>query len=406
MDSSAVPDDITCADQVFDIAFHPLTPIVASALITGAIEIHKYGTDIEDQLLLTLSHHASSCRGLQFSDDGLQLYSISSDKSINCVNQAGQSVLCYKDAHSVPINKLLCISPTQIATGDDSGCLKIWDTRLSQHVIEYDLHEDFISGMTYVEEYNTLLSVGGDATLCAYDLRKKDSSSRSDDQEAELHCVECIKGGKKVICGTQEGVIIVFSWGKWGDCSDRFPGHPNTVDSMLKVDESTIISGSGDGLIRVVQIQPNKMLGIIGDHDSFPVEGMRRTVDGNLLSSFSHDEVVRFWDVSMLNEDDDDDNENNNNETNMDMDGVGESKGDNENEDENDGEEDEDENENEDENRKNRWEDVMDEDDSEGDKDEDSDDSDDNEGGGGGGTKQFQPRFHLPSANEKFFSDL
>ena len=32
---------------------------------------------------------------------------------------------------------------------------------------------------------------------------------RSDEQESELQCVQVVKGGNKVICGTQEGVILV-----------------------------------------------------------------------------------------------------------------------------------------------------------------------------------------------------
>ena len=60
---------------------------------------------------------------------------------------------------------------------------------------------------------------------------------------------------------------------------------------MLKIDESTILTGSSDGLIRVVQLQPNKVLGVVGDHDDFPVEGMRVSRDGRVLASFAHDET-------------------------------------------------------------------------------------------------------------------
>ena len=65
-----------------------------------------------------------------------------------------------------------------------------------------------------------------------------------------------------MIVGTQSGVLLIFSNGKWGDCSDRYPGHPETVDCLLKVDENTIMTGSSDGLIRVVSIHPNKILGM------------------------------------------------------------------------------------------------------------------------------------------------
>jgi WD40 repeat protein len=169
--------------------------------------------------------------------------------------------------------------------------------------MKFTMHQDFVADFAYNPDANVLLSVGGDATLCAYELRNKKASRQSDEQEAELQCIEVIKGGRKVVCGTQDGVIITFSWGRWGDCSDRYPGHPESVDCMLKVDESTLLTGSSDGLVRVVQIQPNTILGVIGDHDTFPVEGMQRSYDGNILCTYAHDEVLRFWDVSMFAED-------------------------------------------------------------------------------------------------------
>lgn len=64
----------------------------------------------------------------------------------------------------------------------------------------------------------------------------------------------------QVVCGTQSGALSIFKWGDWGDVSDRFPGHPQSVESMVKVDEGTLITCSEDGIIRIVSIQPNKLL--------------------------------------------------------------------------------------------------------------------------------------------------
>ena len=75
---------------------------------------------------------------------------------------------------------------------------------------------------------------------------------------------------------------------------------------MLKVDESTVLTGSSDGLIRVISLMPNQLLGVVGDHDDFPVETMRYSVDRTLVASLSHDLVVRFWDVSCFLDDVDD----------------------------------------------------------------------------------------------------
>lgn len=96
-----------------------------------------------------------------------------------------------------------------------------------------------------------------------------------------------------MFCGSQDGVICIFSSGMWADMSDRFPGHPQSIDTMLKIDEDTICTGSSDGLIRyilytilssfyslshsIVQLQPNRLLGVIGDHEDFPVEVLKVT---------------------------------------------------------------------------------------------------------------------------------
>lgn len=45
-----------------------------------------------------------------------------------------------------------------------------------------------------------------------------------DDADDELLSVAVMKGDKKLLAGTQSGVINLYSWGHIDDCSDRFPG--------------------------------------------------------------------------------------------------------------------------------------------------------------------------------------
>ena len=45
-----------------------------------------------------------------------------------------------------------------------------------------------------------------------------------EDADDELSCVMVLKSGKKVVCGSQLGVLTIFSWGQFADCSDRLPG--------------------------------------------------------------------------------------------------------------------------------------------------------------------------------------
>ena len=70
-----------------------------------------------------------------------------------------------------------------------------------------------------------------------------------------------VKGGTKVVCGSQEGVLSIFDLADIQDTSDRFPGHPASVDTLVAVTEDMVLTGSSDGVIRVLSILPNKMLG-------------------------------------------------------------------------------------------------------------------------------------------------
>ena len=306
-DASPVPEEIECSEQCFDVCFHPVADYLVAGLVDGNIELWQYGLGSEVNALAMKCRHTdsgSSCRGVLFNPTGTTLYAISSDRSLQVIDHRGQLTKSYVGAHKDCVNKLFHLTDNILATGCDGGEVKIWDVRTEQgEVMSWHLHEDFVSGFAFSEEKSTLLSVAGDATLCAYDLRSAANTFRSDDQEAELQCVEIIKGGKKIVCGAQDGVLLVFSWDKWGDCSDRYPGHPESLDCLLKLDESTLLTGSSDGLIRCVTVQPNKMLGVIGDHEDFPVEQIRRDRLGRVLGSISHDNVVRFWDISMFADD-------------------------------------------------------------------------------------------------------
>ena len=48
----------------------------------------------------------------------------------------------------------------------------------------------------------------------------------------------------------------------------------------------------------MVQLHPNKLVGVLGEHADFPVERMQLSRDRVYVGSCSHDKSVRFWNVS------------------------------------------------------------------------------------------------------------
>ncbi|KAJ3041384.1 WD domain repeat-containing protein 55, partial [Rhizophlyctis rosea] len=159
-----------------------------------------------------------------------------------------------------------------IASGDDEGCVKLWDTRQRKVAMKYKENVDFIADMTFVEDKRTLLVAGGDGCLSAFDIRKQKPLGVSANQDDELLSIAVLKNNRKVAVGTQSGTLLFFSFSQWGDCTDRFPGHPASIDSIAKIDEDTILTASADGMIRSIGVMPNRLKGVVGEHGELPVE--------------------------------------------------------------------------------------------------------------------------------------
>ena len=334
---SDTPESIECSAQPLDLSFHPHREhLVAAALVDGTLEVHDFSPstpsedeeDENDTILSSIPVHTqllpgregpkqASCRAVQFSKDGAKIYTGGSAGDV-CVLDAEractlsattQSVLWkVKGPHAI---QSLHQMPGFLVTGDEQGGVCCWDDRAAakKPVLSWKKNTDYISG--FDDHDYTLLASCADCTLSIFDIRMAtaDTSKRaeavrqSDDQEDELLSVQVMKHGKKVVCGTQEGVLAVWSWGTWGDISDRFPGHPASIDALIKVDEDTLLTGCSDGLVRLVQIHPDKLLGVLGDHDGYPIEKLQFSSSRSFVGSVSHDSLVRLWDARVLQDD-------------------------------------------------------------------------------------------------------
>ena len=71
----------------------------------------------------------------------------------------------------------------------------------------------------------------------------------------------------------------------------------NVFDVILVVQESFI---NFIFRFRAVHILPNRLVGVVGEHEDFPVENLSKSHCGRFLASCSHDQKIKFWNIEEL----------------------------------------------------------------------------------------------------------
>ncbi|KZV71584.1 WD40 repeat-like protein [Peniophora sp. CONT] len=314
--------DISVSSQIFDLAFHPTSSVVYTAHLTGSIHSFAYDDATgESTPGFTLRPTKRSVRALALSPDGGKLYAAGKAKAIHTIDTTTGSITStLPSAHNAPINRMLHCTPQLLATGDDDGVIKLWDPRAlsaeSKPTREYTHHFDFVSDLLWLDDKKQLVATSGDGTLSVMDVRSKKTEpfAQSEDQEDELLSILPIRGASKFVVGTQLGVLSIFSRHKgWGDCVDRIPGHPHSVDALCSLPSSypsssnTLLTGSSDGLLRVVELFPTKLVGVVADHGDWPIERIKvdRAGEGRWVGSVGHEDVLRMTDLREVFEDED-----------------------------------------------------------------------------------------------------
>ncbi|KAG8368879.1 hypothetical protein BUALT_Bualt15G0092500 [Buddleja alternifolia] len=310
--------EIDLVKQPLDLHFHPSSNVVAAGLING--KLFLYATESQQpQSIITGSE----------------------DRSILATDvETGTAIARLKNSHRAPISRVVNLTESTIASGDDEGCIKVWDARHRSCCSFFNVHEDVISDMTFASDSMKLIGTSGDGTLSVCNLRSNRVQTQSEFAEDELLSVVIMKNGRKVICGTQTGALLLYSWGFFKDYSDRFVGLAgNPVNALLKVstfheyhsfyeichafpsklielvpvilicflshyclklDEERIITGCENGL-SLVGILPNRIIQPFAMHSkNYHVERLAYSHDRKFLGSISHDENLKLWDLDEL----------------------------------------------------------------------------------------------------------
>lgn len=296
------PEDIVLEAPASGLAFHPTRDLLAAGDVDGDVFVFSYSCqEGETKELWSSGHHLKSCRAVVFSEDGQKLVTVSKDKAIHILDvEQGQLERRISKAHGAPINSLLLVDENVLVTGDDTGGIRLWDQRREGPLMDMRQHEEYIADMALDPAKKLLLTASGDGCLGVFNIKRRRFELLSEPQSGDLTSVTLMKYGKKVACGSSEGTIYLFNWNGFGATSDRFSLRAESIDCMVSVTENLLCTGSTDGIIRAVNILPNRVVGTVGQHAGQPVEELALSHCGHFLASSGHDQHLKFWDMTQL----------------------------------------------------------------------------------------------------------
>ena len=292
------PPVIHCEDFITDLCFHPHEDLLAVSNIVGDVVLYKYTND-ENSIVRTLEVHTKACRDIEFSEDGKTLFSASKDKSVMLSDvESGKLVRFFDEAHDAPLYCLLVIDENLFATGDDDGCVKLWDLRQNSPgpVYKTKKNEDYISDMVTNERKNFLLCSSGDGSLTTIDLNNRKVHMQSEEYEEELTCLGLFRSESKLLAGSSKGKLFLYNWNEFGLHSDLFPGTKSAINDLIPITENIVVTACEDGVLRATHLFPHRHLGVVGQHD-LSVEKVDICNNGDFVASSSHNNDIKFWNI-------------------------------------------------------------------------------------------------------------
>lgn len=293
------PPSIMLEDMITDICFHPKVDTVGVASITGDVFLYTYNNE-ETNLVSTIESHLKACRDIEFSEDGLLLFSAGKDLCIAITDvETKKLTRFYEEAHEQPIYTMTIINEHTFATGDDDGVVKLWDLRQKSNdpICSIKKVDDYISAMITNRDAKYLVCASGEGCLTTLNIPERKMHLQSEEYDEELTCLGLFKMESKLLVTTSKGKMYIYNWGEFGLHSDEFPSiTKKAINCMIPITENVAITGGEDGILRATSLFPHYNLGIVGQHD-FSIETLDISNNGTLIASSSHNNDIKFWNV-------------------------------------------------------------------------------------------------------------
>ena len=173
----------------------------------------------------------------------------------------------------------------------------VYSNRIPQH-FEICLHKDIIKNLVTLKENHIFASVSGDNIIKIWDLKNEKSKGEMQVYHKETHAVCFIPDRNFMITAGKDLNIRVWDMENYKCKKIINEAHTKTIYCLLYLkDGATLVSGAGDGLVKMWDFITGKLLNVFSGHEN-SVKCLFFLKDLYCFSSGGSDSCIKIWDIT------------------------------------------------------------------------------------------------------------
>ena len=237
-----------------------------------------------------------------------KIVSGSSDATIRVWDLASNSCIAVLEGHECGVTCVAKLNETKIVSGSEDVTIRVWD--LASHSCiavlngpDQEIRRLVVLNETKVISYGVTYDQGyDDPKVAIWDLTSHSWAGLPNYENAPNygHAPFAKFNETTIICAGRCGIYL---WDLPSDsCVAALRGHSARINTVAKVDETTIISGSGirrenDNTIRVWDLDSRSCVAVFRRHTNWILSVAK--LNETIIFSGSLDKTIRVWDLEI-----------------------------------------------------------------------------------------------------------